>query len=248
MAHADVDDLAALVIEPADVPDPVRRHVVACSRCSATVEALTTTRGSLGADPLVAPPPDLRARVMAEALGRPTSTAPLDDTGTGETPPSAPVPLASRRRGVPVWLASAAAVLALVAGLGVGRMSVGEPEAAPVEPEPTGSVLAATDLTALDSDAPRGAVEAVNDADDVVTVSVRATELGDEPGFHEVWLINVDGERMVALGILARSDNGTFEVPRRLLEEGYRIVDISVEPDDGDPTHSGVSLARGELV
>lgn len=246
MAHADVDDLAALVIEPADVPDPVRRHVSACSRCSATVEALTTTRGALGADPLVAPPPDLRARVMAEALGRPTATA--SETGTGETPPSAPVPLASRRRGVPVWLASAAAVLALVAGLGVGRMSVGAPEAAPVEPEPTGSVLAATSLTALDSDAPRGAVEAVNDADDVVTVSVRATELGDEPGFHEVWLINVDGERMVALGILARSDNGTFEVPRRLLEQGYRIVDISVEPDDGDPTHSGVSLARGELV
>lgn len=203
------------------MPDPVRRHVGACARCSATVEALTSTRGALGADPLVAPPPDLRARVMAEALGR---------------------------GGVPLWLASAAAVAALVAGLGVGRLSVGEPEAAPVEPEPTGSVLAATALTALDSDAPRGAVEAVNDADDVVTVSVRATELGDEPGFHEVWLINVDGERMVALGILARSDIGTFEVPRRLIEEGYRIVDISVEPADGDPTHSGVSLARGELV
>lgn len=247
MAHADVDDLAALVLEPADVPDPVRRHVGACARCSATVEALTTTRAALGADRLVAPPPDLRARVMAEALGRPTAAA--TETGTGETPPGAPVPLASRRRGgIPLWLASAAAVTALVAGLGVGRMSVGEPEAAPVEPEPTGSVLAATSLTALDSDAPRGAVEAVNDADDVVTVSVRATELGDEPGFHEVWLINVDGERMVALGILARSDNGTFEVPRRLIEEGYRIVDISVEPDDGDPTHSGVSLARGELV
>lgn len=246
MAHADVDDLAALVIEPAEVPDPVRRHVGACSRCSATVEALTATRAALGAAPLVAPPPDLRARVMAEALGRPTAAA--AETGAAERPPSAPVPLASRRRGVPVWLASTAAVLALVAGLGVGRMSVGEPEAAPVEPEPTGSVLAATSLTALDSDAPRGAVEAVNDADDVVTVSVRATELGDEPGFHEVWLINVDGERMVALGILARSDNGTFEVPRRLIEEGYRIVDISVEPDDGDPTHSGVSLARGELV
>ncbi|QSR29658.1 hypothetical protein CFI00_03890 [Nocardioides sp. S5] len=247
MAHADVDDLAALVIEPADVPDPVRRHVGACARCSATVEALTTTRGTLGADPLAAPPPGLRARVMAEALGRPTATG--TGTAAGETPPGDPVPLASRRRGgVPLWLASAAAVTALVAGLGMGRMSAGEPEAAPVEPEPTGSVLAATSLTALDSDAPRGAVEAVNDTDDVVTVSVRATELGDDPGFHEVWLINVDGERMVALGILARSDNGTFEVPRRLIEEGYRIVDISVEPDDGDPTHSGVSLARGELV
>jgi Anti-sigma-K factor rskA len=53
---------------------------------------------------------------------------------------------------------------------------------------------------------------------------------------------------MVAVGLLASGEEGEFEVPVRLLEEGYRIVDISVEPDDGDPTHSGVSLARGELV
>ena len=63
-----------------------------------------------------------------------------------------------------------------------------------------------------------------------------------------MWLINVDGSRMVALGVLASGDEGEFEVPTGLIEEGYRIVDISVEPDDGDPTHSGVSLARGELA
>ena len=28
---------------------------------------------------------------------------------------------------------------------------------------------------------------------------------------------------------------------------GYPIVDISLEPLDGDPVHSKVSLARGEL-
>jgi anti-sigma-K factor RskA len=162
--------------------------------------------------------------------------------------PAAPVPLASRRRtGVPLWLASVAAVTALVAGLGFGRMSVDTPQAAPVEPEPSGSVVASTALTALDSDAPRGNAEAVRH-DDIVTVSVEASSLGDEQGFHEVWLINVDGKRMVALGILARGDDGTFDVPRRLIDEGYRIVDISVEPDDGDPTHSGVSLARGQLA
>ena len=63
-----------------------------------------------------------------------------------------------------------------------------------------------------------------------------------------MWLINVDGTRMVALGVLAAGDAGEFPVPRGLLDEGYRIVDISVEPEDGDPTHSGVSLARGELA
>ena len=50
------------------------------------------------------------------------------------------------------------------------------------------------------------------------------------------------------VGVLASGDEGDFGVPLGLIEEGYRIVDISVEPDDGDPTHSGVSLARGELA
>ena len=81
--------------------------------------------------------------------------------------------------------------------------------------------------------------------DDTLTLRVSASELGDEDGFHEVWLINVDGNRMVALGVLAAGDDGEFDVPMGLIDEGYRIVDISVEPDDGDPTHSGVSLARG---
>ena len=251
MAHADIDDLAALVLEPGDVPADVQQHVHACPTCAQTLEALAATRRAAGADALVAPPSGLRTRVMAEALGRPAGVvadtpaaiAPDAPAGTGE-----PVPLAGRRRsGVPLWLASVAAVTALVAGLGFGRMSVGTPEATPVEPEPSGSVLATTALTALDSDAPRGNAEAVRH-DDIVTVSVEASSLGDEQGFHEVWLINVDGKRMVALGILARGDDGTFDVPRRLIDEGYRIVDISVEPDDGDPTHSGVSLARGQLA
>ena len=52
---------------------------------------------------------------------------------------------------------------------------------------------------------------------------------------HEVWLINVDGKRLVALGFLAAWDKGEFQVPVGLIEKGYRIVDISVEPEDGDP-------------
>ena len=83
---------------------------------------------------------------------------------------------------------------------------------------------------------------------DTITLKVQARALGGDDGFHEVWLINLDGTRMVALGVLAEGDTGEFDVPRGLLDEGYRIVDISVEPDDGDPTHSGVSLARGELA
>ena len=107
--------------------------------------------------------------------------------------------------------------------------------------------MAATPLTALDSDAERGEASAVQ-TDDTFTIRVSASELGDEPGVHEVWLINVDGKRMISIGLLASGDEGEFAVPMDLIDEGYRIVDISVEPDDGDPTHSGVSIARGELA
>jgi anti-sigma-K factor RskA len=148
---------------------------------------------------------------------------------------------------VPVWAAGLAAGVALVAGLALGRLAGGEPEAPEAQPTDPGSVVAAADLTALDSDAARGEASVVRD-DDMITLRVSARELGHEDGFHEVWLINVDGTRMVALGVLADGDTGEFQVPRGLLDEGYRIVDISVEPDDGDPTHSGVSLARGELA
>lgn len=238
MAHADPDTLADLVLEPDAVRASVHAHVSTCPECGAALDALRSTRAATGADPLVAAPAGLRERVLAEALA----------DGALPPAPSAPVPL-RRRTSVPLWLATAAAVIGLVAGLGLGRWTADDPAAAPgPDPDPPGAVVASAALTALDSDAPRGDVEAFDAPDDVVRVSVRARELGGEQGYHEVWLINVDGKRMVALGFLPRGDDGTFEVPRRLIDEGYRILDISVEPDDGDPTHSGVSIARGELA
>ena len=45
----------------------------------------------------------------------------------------------------------------------------------------------------------------------------------------------------------ARAD-GIYTVPADVDPGEFPIVDVSVEPPDGDPTHSGVSLARGELA
>lgn len=79
-------------------------------------------------------------------------------------------------------------------------------------------------------------------------LDVSATQLPtDATGFHEVWLINIDGKRMVSVGLLDPSGQGSFEIPATLWQKGYRIVDISQESDDGNPVHSGESLVRGTL-
>ncbi|SEC42239.1 Anti-sigma-K factor rskA [Nocardioides exalbidus] len=234
MTHPQPDELAGLVVDPSDADPAVLEHVSGCDECAGLVDRLAGVRSSAAeSEALVAPPEGVRHRVLAEIAGSSARVVPL-------------VPPPSRRRALPAWVVGLAAAVALVAGLGLGRLTVGDPDPVPDRRDPA-TVVAAADLTALDSEQSRGVAEVVRDAD-AVTLRVKARDLGQEEGFHEVWLINLDGVRMVALGVLGDGEAGDFRVPGDLVDEGYRIVDISIEPDDGDPTHSGVSLARGELA
>ena len=256
MTHADLDDLAALVLDPDDASDELRSHVASCPDCGALLASLADVRRVAGEGELVPAPDRVREQVLSHVrspAAADPSDHPADDQDARPVPlrvdaPARPEGRRSRRT-IPAWAAGLAAGIALVAGLGLGRLTDGSeaPEAVDPGSDPGTAVVAAAELTALDSDADRGVARAVR-ADGTVTLHVDASALGEEEGFHEVWLINVDGTRMVALGVLASGDEGDFGVPLGLIEEGYRIVDISVEPDDGDPTHSGVSLARGELA
>ena len=53
-------------------------------------------------------------------------------------------------------------------------------------------------------------------------------------------------EKMVPIGILSGA-RGEFTIPAGLDLGQYPVVDISAEPLDGDPTHSGTSLLRGTI-
>ncbi|QIK75331.1 anti-sigma factor [Nocardioides piscis] len=239
MAHVEPEGLAALVLGEDDTPPEVTAHVEACAECRSLVESLVDVRRAAGADALVPPPPGLRERVLAA-----TGQATAEPVGVA-TDPAADRPTVLRpRRGVPAWAAGLAAAVTLVGGIGLGQ-ALGRADSPSPDPDPT--VLAATDLTTVGGTDPRGLAR-VEQADGAVVLHVEAAALEDDGELREVWLLNLDGTRMVSVGFLAVGDEGDFDVPQRLLDEGYRIVDISVEPDDGDPTHSGVSVARGELT
>lgn len=77
---------------------------------------------------------------------------------------------------------------------------------------------------------------------------VETTPIERQPGHYiEVWLINRDLARMVTVGILSAGDRGMFPIDDAVIQEGYVIVDLSIEPFDDQPAHSGNTVMRGAL-
>jgi anti-sigma-K factor RskA len=64
--------------------------------------------------------------------------------------------------------------------------------------------------------------------------------------FYELWLLDDDG-RMIALGSFPVGEDGQAEVdlPLPVEPSRYRYFDVSLQEDNGDPAHSGVSVLRG---
>jgi hypothetical protein len=148
-------------------------------------------------------------------------------------------PIAGRRR---KWwpIVAAAAALGLVVGAGatviINRNDV--------------QVAASTALSALPGHTGHGTAELLRTPNDPeLRVSVDGPQPADPPSYREVWLINSDGQRMYSLGVLPESGTGTYPLPTLLANglDGFTIVDVSIEPYDGNPTHSRNSQVRGSL-
>jgi anti-sigma-K factor RskA len=75
---------------------------------------------------------------------------------------------------------------------------------------------------------------------------VEVSNLRTEPAsYFELWMIDKDVKGMVSLGPF--HGNGDYRVPDGIDIAKFPIVDISIEPADGTPTHSGESAVRGKL-
>lgn len=67
----------------------------------------------------------------------------------------------------------------------------------------------------------------------------------------ELWLIEPDAAgqpaNLISLGLIDPANPGEFVVPAGFDPSVYFVVDISVEPRDGNEAHSGRSILRGPL-
>lgn len=276
MRHIDPDAVALAALgEPLDADD--RAHLADCPDCAREVATLTTTvaAGRRGGDErAVPPPPAVWERVRAELdLGPALEPGPLagagraDDAAPGPTAEpdagpdaglrvAAPVPVPAQEPAAPVtpvdaardrrrtggrarWLAPVAA--GLVVGAVTGGLVVRQ-----VLRDDAPAVLAEASLDALPGWSASGDAAVEEDRDGRRTLVVRLAG-GEGDGFREVWLLDREATRLVGLGVLD-GDEGRFTIPVGLDLDDFAVVDVSAEPFDGDPAHSGDSILRGELA
>lgn len=82
--------------------------------------------------------------------------------------------------------------------------------------------------------------------DERATLVVEGLDPSGSDEFYEAWLLDADG-KMIALGSFNVGADGRaeVEVPIPVSPTRYTYFDVSLQEDNGDPTHSGVSVLRG---
>ncbi|WP_158412502.1 anti-sigma factor [Ilumatobacter nonamiensis] len=184
------------------------------------------------------PPPELWARIEKAVFADDETVAAPDETRTASDdavppPPTSLAAVRDRRRSG-WWLASAAAAVFVVAA---GAMVW-------LRSDPAVEVVATVDLEQL-GDSGEGTAELIDD-DGTLELRLATDGIENADGFAEVWLINSDLTQLVSLGPVR--DDETYVLPSGLDPAAFPVVDVSHEPLDGNPEHSGDSVLRGQLT
>jgi len=81
---------------------------------------------------------------------------------------------------------------------------------------------------------------------DKAVLDVSGLEPNSEGEFYELWLIGDEGELVALASFNVEPDGGSqIEVPVPVNPGKYRYFDVSIEPENGSPDHSGRSVLRG---
>ncbi|WP_104191202.1 anti-sigma factor [Cryobacterium sp. Y82] len=253
--HIVTDDLHLHALAELDVSDAERVHLAACAKCAGEYLALRQVV-QLGRaarpDRLLTPPEEVWASIHAElALSDAVRTPPLPPPLSYPTDAAAEPHASAGKRGEPAafspvrqfphlrWVLVAAAVglVGLAGGIAIGvATTTGGAE----------RVMAEATLGALPGWTASGLARVEESVDGQRSVVV---DLDAPAGasLREVWLLKADASGLVSLGFLDGS-TGRFTVPAGVDLDQYPLVDVSAEPADGDPAHSGDSIVRGELL
>lgn len=244
--HCDPEVLALAAVDGSSLSESDQKHLESCAQCSAESESfrsvVATGRAASGTT-LVDPPPSVWQGIDAA----------VDSTAAAHVAPVIPMSKRSQGRSASGWnrwlpIGVAAGLGLMLGGLLTGVVTAGQ-DSTPSDVQ----IVAEAQLAAL----PDGPVDTVGTGtakfekdsagNDLLVVDSR--DLEQPSGFYQVWLIDPKTMGMISLGTIGSgAQTVTFPVPAAIDPKEFSLVDISDEPIDGDPTHSKVSVLRGQLA
>jgi len=274
LAHLDVEAIALIAIGEAPSSPGESRHLAVCPACRSELDQLhgaaEIARTTIGEGAFVAPaasvwagihrelglaadvqPPGFAPVTTAALAGTaPVSAAPVvraqtaaDSPSTSTSAPVASLAEARERRGLRGRIIGPLVGVA-AAAVAIGAVALSWDALRPA-PEPT--MLARASLDALPAwEGSTGAAVVTESADGERLVSIELAASAQGEGVREVWLLTPEVDGLISLGLL-EGGSGTFVIPEGIDLSEYPIVDVSLEPVDGDPAHSGDSIVRGAL-
>jgi anti-sigma-K factor RskA len=199
----------------------LEHHLEGCPECQNELESIRRTHELLRKEAATVPPPEVKGRVLVQARSEPPA-----------------------RSGVR-WrlLVSAAATLLVIAVLGVGLLWANLGDSS------SGLPLTATALAPGASGVVRGEPAGENIR---IELEVQGLpELGEDE-YYEMWYYaeeEEDGGGRISCGAFRTAPEGktivNFTTPLNARE--YPEIEVTREPDDGDPASSGEAVLEGNL-
>ncbi|NNE96250.1 MAG: anti-sigma factor [Acidimicrobiales bacterium] len=183
------------------------------------------------------PPPDVWAGIEAALSTEPDLSH--DNDQLASSPNSVTSLDHHRRNRRPAGILLVAVAASVIAALAIGGIFSDDSR-----------IVGEIDLAALTGNDSLGTAKIVEQAG-VTRLDISFEgELAASDASYELWVIDPEIENMHSLGTITSSgagDSGSFELPSGVDIADFPIVDISLEPDDGNPAHSGDSHFRGVL-
>jgi anti-sigma-K factor RskA len=196
----------------------LERHLEGCSGCRSELARVRQTHDLLRELAAGEPPPELKARVLAQAR----SEIPARPAG-----------------GWRIWIPAAAALL-VVAVLGIGLIRA-----------ITGDSSEGIPLTAT-ADAPEAGGEVRREVEGGnFRIELTVWDLPElrEDEYYEMWYYADKDDGRISCGTFRVGPEGrtTVNLTAPASARSYPEIEITREPDDGDPDSSGVEVLEGNL-
>ena len=247
------EDLLALLTGELDraTTAVVAGHLRSCEPCRARLVDSAVVHGSLRSASraeaqLRVPEYDLvqSAEATPGVSGVSDSQAQVQAQAPAQAPLSlSPAPSRHRHRASAVTAVAAVAAAMIIGLVGLGWAVGRQSPTAPVPP-----VSAVASLRHLDAPAFATGVVIVRSIGSTRQMHIRIDGLGPAAPnhFYEVWLLRPATNKMLPVGILPPSGAASFEISASLMSQ-YSAIDVSLQINDGDATHSSQSVLRGPI-